>query len=135
VNSAPPPEKEPPWKNPFSYSGIVLTSVAFYVAFVLLTRYECNRDFERRDAEQKAEKRRADDHAPSNSWGARNRPSGRSSVSPPLIHHGEKSELCYDVANAKTVALDPPDGQVWPSHSRSRGAFSPKNHHVYPHNP
>ncbi len=41
--------------------GLSWCACALYVGFVLFTRYECNRDFERRDAEQKAEKRREDD--------------------------------------------------------------------------
>jgi len=39
-------------------------------------------------------------------------------VAPAEIHSGESAELCYDVANAKAVTLDPPAGEVWPSHSR-----------------
>ncbi len=39
-------------------------------------------------------------------------------VSPRSIHPGETAQLCYDVANAKTVTLDPPVGAVWPSHTR-----------------
>ncbi|MGB7435359.1 MAG: hypothetical protein WBW49_08050, partial [Candidatus Acidiferrum sp.] len=39
-------------------------------------------------------------------------------ISPSLVRRGETAQLCYDVANAKTVTVDPPIGEVWPSHNR-----------------
>jgi hypothetical protein len=107
-----------PWKNPFVYSGAVLVCVAIYVGFVLLTRYESNREFERRDAAQKAEQRREDDRRAVEQLGGSELAIRSLYVSPGLIHRGEKAQLCYDVANAKSVTLDPPEGEVWPSHSR-----------------
>jgi hypothetical protein len=107
-----------PWKNPFVYSGAVLVCVAIYVGFVLLTRYESNREFERRDAWQKAEQRREDDRRAVEQLGGSELAIRSIYVSPGLIHRGEKAQLCYDVANAKSVTLDPPEGEVWPSHSR-----------------
>ena len=109
--------RKSPWKNPFVYSG-VLVCVAIYVGFVLLTRYESNREFERRDAAQKAEQRRADDRRAVEQLGGSELAIRSLYVSPGLIHRGEKAQLCYDVANAISVTLDPPEGAVWPSHSR-----------------
>ena len=109
--------RKSPWKNPFVYSG-VLVCVAIYVGFVLLTRYQSNREFERRDAAQKAEQRRADDRRAVEQLGGSELAIRSLYVSPGLIHRGEKAQLCYDVANAKSVTLDPPEGEVWPSHSR-----------------
>jgi len=96
----------------------MLVCVAIYVGFVLLTRYESNRDFERRDAAQKAEQRREEDRRAVEQLGGSDLAIRSFYVSPPQIHRGEKAQLCYDVANAKTVTLDPPEGEVWPSHSR-----------------
>ena len=96
----------------------MLVCVAIYVSFVLLTRYESNRDFERRDAAQKAEQRREEDRRAVEQLGGSDLAIRSFYVSPPQIHRGEKAQLCYDVANAKTVTLDPPEGEVWPSHSR-----------------
>ncbi len=39
-------------------------------------------------------------------------------ASPGLIHRGETVDMCYGVSNAKTVKLDPPEGNVWPSANR-----------------
>jgi hypothetical protein len=35
-----------------------------------------------------------------------------------LIHRGDTVDMCYGVSNAKTVKLDPPEGNVWPSANR-----------------
>jgi hypothetical protein len=120
LSSNPASQESPksPWKNPFVYSGAVLVCVAIYVGFVLLTRYESNREFERRDAAQKAEQRREDDRRAVEQLGGSELAIRSLYVSPGLIHRGEKAQLCYDLANAKSVTLDPPDGEVWPSHSR-----------------
>ena len=96
----------------------MLVCVAIYVGSVLLTRYESNRDFERRDAAQKAEQRREEDRRAVEQLGGSDLAIRSLYVSPAQIHRGEKAQLCYDVANAKTVTLDPPEGPVWPSHSR-----------------
>jgi hypothetical protein len=110
--------RKSPWKNPFVYSGAMLVCVAIYVGFVLLTRYESNRDFERRDAAQKAAQRREEDRRAVEQLGGSDLAIRSLYVAPAQIHRGEKAQLCYDVANAKTVTLDPPEGEVWPSHSR-----------------
>ena len=34
------------------------------------------------------------------------------------LTEGEKAQLCYGVANAKTVKLEPQDNPVWPSYNR-----------------
>jgi len=118
TNAVPQDSRKSPWKNPYVYSGAILVCVAIYVGFVLLTRYESNRDFERRDAAQKAEQRREEDRRAVEQLGGSDLAIRSLYVSPPQIHRGEKAQLCYDVANAKTVTLDPPEGEVWPSHSR-----------------
>ena len=118
TNPVPQDSRKSPWKNPYVYSGAILVCVAIYVGFVLLTRYESNRDFERRDAAQKAEQRREEDRRAVEQLGGSDLAIRSLYVSPPQIHRGETAQLCYDVANAKTVTLDPPEGEVWPSHSR-----------------
>jgi hypothetical protein len=38
--------------------------------------------------------------------------------SPGVVKRGETAQLCYGVANAKTVTLEPQSEPVWPSYSR-----------------
>jgi hypothetical protein len=39
-------------------------------------------------------------------------------ASPGSIHRGDTVDMCYGVSNAKTVKLDPPEANVWPSANR-----------------
>jgi len=39
-------------------------------------------------------------------------------ASPGEIHRGDTVTMCYGVSNAKSVSVDPPIGEVWPSVSR-----------------
>jgi len=109
---------EPPQKSPLVYTGLLLLAVALYVAYLLVSRYESNRAFERRNAEKAAEKQRSGDRATIEQFGGSELAIRTFYVSPAIIHPGEKSQLCYDVDNAKSVMLDPPAGEVWPSHTR-----------------
>ncbi len=40
------------------------------------------------------------------------------SLSSGAIHAGQPVQICYGVANAKSVKIEPPVGEVWPSMSR-----------------
>jgi len=106
------------FKNPYLYSAIALVVVLAYVAFLFVSRRVSNRAFEERSAEKAAEQRRADDRAAVEQLGGSELAVRALYVSPAIIHRGQSAQLCYDVANAKTVTLDPPEGQVWPSHTR-----------------
>jgi hypothetical protein len=116
------PNSQPPqksfFKNPYLYSAILLLAVAVYVGFILFSRYESNRAFKERNAEKAAEQQRADDRAAIEQLGGSELAIRALYVAPAIVHRGEKAQLCYDVANAKAVTLDPPAGEVWPSHSR-----------------
>lgn len=117
MNTQVPPQKSF-FKNPYLYSSIALVLTLAYVIFLFLSRHESTREFERRNAEKAAEQQRADDRAAIEQLGGSELAIHALYVSPALIRRGESAQLCYDVANAKTVALDPPAGQVWPSHNR-----------------
>ena len=127
TNSAP---KKSPLKNPYLYSSIVILAVMAYVAFVLVTRYESNRQFERRNIEKATEQRREDDRKAIEQLGGSELSIRGLYLSPESIRRGETAQLCYDVANAKTVSLDPPEAEVWPSHSRCVN-LSPKKTTTY----
>jgi hypothetical protein len=127
ANSAP---KKSPLKNPYLYSSIVILAVMAYVAYVLVTRFESNREFERRNVEKATEQRREDDRKAIEQLGGSELSIRGLYLSPESIRRGETAQLCYDVANAKTVVLDPPEAEVWPSHSRCVN-LSPKKTTTY----
>jgi hypothetical protein len=112
------PSSKSIFKNPYVYSGIVVLAVLCYVAFMMISRYESNRAYDKRTAEKAAQEQRAEDRAVIEQLGGSDLAIRALYVSPTSIRHGETAQLCYDVANAKTVTLDPPAGEVWPSHNR-----------------
>lgn len=117
IPETPFPQKSP-FKNPFLYSSIVILGVLLYVSYVLYARYESGREYERKTKERQTEQRREEDRLAVEQLGGSELAIRGLYVSPRSIHPGETAQLCYDVANAKSVTLDPPAGAVWPSHSR-----------------
>jgi hypothetical protein len=128
--STPPPPQKSPFKSPYLYTFIIFVAAAAYVLFVLVTRHEANRAFERRNAEKAAERRHADDQAAIEQLGGSELAIRAFYATPAAVHRGQSAQLCYDVANAKTVILDPPAGNVWPSHNRCLD-ISPKRTTTY----
>ena len=117
IPETPSPHKSP-FKNPFLYSSIVILGVLLYVSYVLYARYESSKEYERKTKERQTEQRREEDRLAVEQLGGSELAIRGLYVSPRSIHPGETAQLCYDVANAKSVTLDPPAGAVWPSHSR-----------------
>jgi len=118
MNLETPPPPKSPLKNPLLYSSLVILGVFLYVSYVLYARYQSNKEYERKRAERRAEQRREEDRLAVEQLGGSELAIRGLYVSPRAIHPGETAQLCYDVANAKTVTLDPPAGEVWPSHTR-----------------
>jgi hypothetical protein len=118
MNSETPASTKSPLKNPFLYSSLLILGVILYVSYVLYARYESGKQYERQMKERQNEQRREEDRLAVEQLGGSELAIRGLYVSPAAIHPGETAQLCYDVANAKTVSLDPPVGEVWPSHSR-----------------
>jgi hypothetical protein len=117
--SAPPTPHRSPFKNPYLYTALALVAAAVYLVFVFLVRHESNRAFEHRNAEKATARQRADDQAAVEQMGGSQLAILAFYAIPASIGRGQSAQLCYDVANAKTVTLEPPAaGDVWPSHSR-----------------
>ena len=111
-------QKKSAFKNPFLYSWTVLGLVALAVCLILLSRWRENRDIERRAAEQQTEKQRERDRAALEQMGGKELAIQNFYAIPGVIRRGESIQLCYGVANAKTVKLEPQSNPVWPSYSR-----------------
>lgn len=118
MNSGPQTKQRSSLRNPLLYSSLLVLFVALYIGYTLLSRRESLRLLEKRTAAQRAEKRREDDLQAIDQLGGKGLSIRALYVSPPIIGPGDAAQLCYDVTNAETVALDPPIAQVWPSHSR-----------------
>jgi len=117
MNSAPAPADKPIWKNPFVYSGTILFIVAIYVGWIVFSRWYGNRQIERRARDAFVQKQQEQDRRAVEQMGG-SELSIQSFYGNSQILRGQSAQLCYGVANAKKVTLDPPAGPVWPSYAR-----------------
>jgi hypothetical protein len=107
------PKRRSPLRNPFLYTGILMLATIVYVGWVLFARWQENRAIERRATE----KRRAADERAVEFMGGSRLEIQNFYASPGILHRGESAQLCYGVANAKTIKLEPYDKPVWPSYA------------------
>lgn len=112
------PEPKSPLKNPFLYTSIAIAIALLYVGSVFFYRWSENRDLERRTAQEKAEKQREEDRATIEQMGGKELAIQNFYAAPGVIRRGESTKLCYGVANAKKVRLEPQSNPVWPSFAR-----------------
>lgn len=117
------------FKNPLLYSSIALGIAALVAGWILFSRWQENRDIDRRTAEERAQKQRENDRATLEQLGGKELAIQNFYASPGIVHRGE-TQLCYGVANAKTVKLEPQPNPVWPSYSRCVDV-APKKDTVY----
>jgi hypothetical protein len=104
-------------RNPLIYTGLaILLVVAIYVVWTLLSRHIANRAYEERLHSQQAEKQRQSDRAAIEQLGG-SELAIQMLYATAEIRHGETAQVCFGVANAKSVTLEPQDHPVWPSHN------------------
>ncbi len=117
-----PPQSDPPakytFKNPFLYSWGVLVIAAFAVVWILFSRWQENRSVESRAKEEKAQKQREQDRETIERMGGKELAIQNFYAIPAEIRRGQSAQLCYGVANAKTVKLEPQSNPVWSSYAR-----------------
>ncbi len=124
------PGAKPAFKNPILYSSLALLAVFLYVVWIFFSRWQESREFQRRAREEKSQQQRARDREAIEQFGGKELAIQSFYASAGEIRHGEKLQLCYGVANAKTVKLEPQDNPVWPSYSRCV-EVSPKKSTTY----
>jgi len=104
------------FKNPLVYSSLLILIVAIYVGWILLSRYQSSRSYEQRAEAEQARKQRESDQVAIEQLGG-SELAIQMLYATPRIHRGETAQVCYGVANAKTVTLEPQTSPVWPSHN------------------
>jgi hypothetical protein len=112
------PEPKSIFKNPLLYSSIVLAAAALIVGWIFFSRWLENKQIDQKTAQQKTQKQLENDRAALQQFGGKELAIQDFYAIPAVIHRGEESQLCYGVANAKTVKLEPQSNPVWPSYSR-----------------
>lgn len=105
-------------KNPLIYSSAVLVIASLAVVYVMVSRWQDRRNIDRQAAQEQAEKQHEQDRLAVEQLGGKDLAILSFYASPRVIHRGESAQLCYGVANAKTVKLEPQSQPVWPSVAR-----------------
>jgi hypothetical protein len=114
----PPPPSKPFFKNPKLYSAAIFAFVVAVVGWTMVTRWLENRSIERRAKEERTLKQQEQDRITVEQLGGRDLAIQNFYATPGVVRRGETVQICYGVANAKTVTLEPQSNPVWPSHSR-----------------
>jgi len=97
----------PAWKNPFVYTGALIVVLAIYIGWIVFSRWNENRTLEQRARDVAAEKQREQDKNAVEQMGG-SELAIQSFYGNPTIKRGQTGQLCYGVANAKKVTLEPP---------------------------
>ena len=106
------------FKNPLLYSSLLVGTTLVVVLWILYSRWEENRLIERRTREETTRKQSENDRVALEQLGGKELAIQNFYASPGAIHKGESVQLCYGVANAKTVKLEPQPNAIWPSYAR-----------------
>jgi len=118
TNAQEKPPAKTAFKNPLFYSSVVVGIAIVVVSWILFSRWQENRSIERRAREENSRKQLENDRIALEQLGGKDLAIQSFYASPRAIHKGESAQLCYGVANAKTVKLEPQPNAVWPSHAR-----------------
>lgn len=84
----------------------------------MVYRWLENRRITERERQGQAEKQRENDRLTVEQLGGSKLAIQSFYASPGEVRRGQSAQLCYGVANAKTVTLEPQSNAVWPSHAR-----------------
>jgi hypothetical protein len=115
-------DSQPPKSNParrfWLYTSPVLALALAYSGWIMLSRWQENKQLTDKAAQQSRDKEKLQAQQTVESLGGDRFEILSFYVSPGAIHRGESAQLCYGVSNAKTVTLNPPAAEMWPSASR-----------------
>jgi hypothetical protein len=113
----PPPSKSL-FKNPMLYTSAAIVIVVLVVGWILVSRWLENRGIEKRASEERTQKQQEQDRVTLEQLGGKELAIQNFYAIPGEIRRGGTVQLCYGVANAKIVKLEPQSNPVWPSYSR-----------------
>src|SRR5260370_16613449 len=123
----PVPPKKSTFKNRFLYSWAALGIAALVVGWILFSRWYENRGIEKHANEERTQKQQEQDRVALEQLGGKDLAIQNFYATPGEIRRGETVQLCYGVANAKTVKLEPHPNPVRPSYSPSLHSTPPNS--------
>jgi heme exporter protein D len=107
-----------PLKNPKVYLWMAIVVSMLVVGWILISRWIENRGIETKAREAQSRKQREQDRATVDQMGGKDLAVLGFYAIPGEVHRGQAVQICYSVANAKSVKLEPQSNPVWPSYSR-----------------
>lgn len=115
-----PPEPPRGWRHRIlRYTWIAVAIAAIYVIIVFAYRWQKNSDYQARAKEQAAAAQRQEDERSLETLGGTEFKILNFYAMPAHIHRGDQVQMCYGVANAQSVTIEPDTGrQTWPSITR-----------------
>ena len=99
-------------------SAIVILTLLLYTSYIVVGRYRENQQADAKSSAAQRAKERANAVRGYESLGGSEFAILNFYALPSEIYRGDSATLCYGVSNAKSVRLDPPAEEVWPSASR-----------------
>ena len=106
------------FNNPLLYSSILVATALIIVLWIFYSRWQENHSIERRSREEASRRHLENDRIALEQLGGTQLAIQSFYASPGAVHKGESVQLCYSVANAKVVKLEPQLNEVWPSYAR-----------------
>ena len=116
TENRPTTETKSVFRNPLVYSSLALLVVAMYVVWILLSRHIADRAYQERLQKEQEGKQRQSDQAAIEQLGG-SELAIQMLYATPQIGRGETAQVCFGVANAASVTLEPQSSPVWPSHN------------------
>ena len=86
--------------------------------WTLFSRWHQTRELETRAKQAQEQRQRESDRLALEQLGGKELAIQNFYATPAFARRGQTVQLCYGVANAKTVTLEPQSNPVWPSYSR-----------------
>jgi hypothetical protein len=114
------PERKPMSTNRKLWLGfsVAMLIVLIYVSWVFYSRWHENHAINEEVTTERKEKDLRDAAATVDSLGGSEFKIISFYASPGEIRRGDTVTMCYGVSNAKSVSIEPPVGETWPSVSR-----------------
>ena len=110
--------------------GAIVVIIVLYMAYTFWSRWQENQDLAAKEKAAQAAEQRDEAQKTYDTLGGSEFKIISFYASPGLIHRGDTVDVCYGVSNAKSVKLDPPEANVWPSNDRCM-QISPKKTTTY----
>ena len=105
------------------YLGVLIVAALLYDGYVFYSRWSFRREAVERQANREAEARKT----VVAELGGEGMKILSFYAAPSTIHRGEQTTLCYGVAGAKSVKLEPAVDDVWPALTRCVKAYPTKD--------